>query len=251
MYLFFSGKALLLKLTDSGWQLPQADDIAGLDYQKSAIEIPSVQLLASVSAKQFDSDNSVLKLLPLREVLTLFPHALIEQIIYAEQLLHYQDNQRFCSHCGTKLVICSGQRWLYCMTCQREIYPTINPSMIVRVTRGDEILLAQANHFAPNQWSVLAGFCEVGESLEQTVEREVFEEVGLKVKNIRYFGSQFWPFPHSLMVAFTAEYASGEIVLDPHEMRAAGFFKRNELPGRPSTAYSIANRLIDDFLHGN
>jgi NAD+ diphosphatase len=95
---------------------------------------------------------------------------------------------------------------------------------------------------------VLAGFCEVGENVEQTVAREVLEEVGIQIKNIRYFGSQYWPFPNSLMLAFTAEYAGGEIVLELDEMRAAGFYAADELPGRPSSKYSIANQLIDDFI---
>lgn len=250
MYLLFCGKNLLLKRSGLGWELPRAGDISGIDYQTYPRLSARVELLAAINDANALVAHELLELVPLRTVLTVFPSEQIEQIVHAEQLLYYQQQTRFCSSCGTPLHIQTGHSWLFCGKCQREIYPTISPAMIVRVTRGDEILLAQANHFAAEQWSVLAGFCEVGESLEQTVAREVLEEVGITVKNIRYFGSQYWPFPHSLMVAFTAEYAGGEINLDTNEMRTAGFFTADKIPGRPSTAYSIANRLIDDFLRG-
>jgi NAD+ diphosphatase len=117
---------------------------------------------------------------------------------------------------------------------------------IVAVVRGRQILLAHAHRFPAKFYSVLAGFAEPGESLEQCVQREVFEEVGLQVKNIRYFGSQPWPFPDSLMVAFTADYAGGEIRIDPTEISAAGWFAADGLPEVPPPI-SIARRLIDWF----
>lgn len=251
MYLIFCGKNLLLKRNGLGWELPQAADIAGIDYQPYAILSAKASLLAAISDSAIVEHLSELELIPLRSVLMLLPKEQVEWIIHGEQLLFYQQHNQFCTVCGKGLQIREGHNWIYCKSCCREIYPTISPAMIVRITKGNKILLAQANHFAPEQWSVLAGFCEVGESLEQTVEREVFEEVGIKIKNIRYFGSQYWPFPHSLMVAFTAEYADGEVVVDHREMRAAGFFSRDDIPGRPSVGYSIANRLIDDFIFGN
>ena len=185
MYLLFCGKNLLLKRSELGWELPQAGDISGVDYQTYPLLSAKVGLLAGISDANAIAVHERLELVPLRTVLTVFPTEQIEQIVHAEQLLYYQQRTRFCSSCGTHLQIQTGHNWLFCGECQREIYPTISPAMIVRVTRGDEILLAQANHFAAEQWSVLAGFCEVGESLEQTVVREVLEEVGITVKNIR------------------------------------------------------------------
>lgn len=247
MNLIFCEKSLLLQRCDDVWCLPTGSLLTQLNYQPSEIAVDGVALLGNFEAEEVDLPDG-LEFIPLRQTLSLFPEHIVQKIIYAEQTIHYQNSQRYCSQCGCETILASGAKWLVCQECHREIYPLITPAMIVRVTRGDQILMAQANNFAPTQWSILAGFCEVGESLEQTVAREVFEEVGIQIKNIRYWGSQYWPFPNSLMVGFTAEYASGEIVLDTKEMRAAGFYGRDELPGRPSTPYSIANQMIDDFF---
>jgi NAD+ diphosphatase len=115
------------------------------------------------------------------------------------------------------------------------------------VSRGDKLLLARSPRFRENMYSVLAGFVEPGETLEETVEREVLEECGIRVKNIRYFGSQPWPFPHSLMIGFTAEYAGGEITIDGEEIIDAGWYSVDNLPQIPDKI-SIARKLIDWFI---
>jgi NAD+ diphosphatase len=119
--------------------------------------------------------------------------------------------------------------------------------VIVAVTRGDEILLARGRRFVDPIYSVLAGFVDPGESLEQAVAREIHEEVGVEVEDVRYFGSQPWPFPHSLMVGFTARWARGEIEIDPEEIVDAGWFRFDALPTVPPRL-SIARKLIDDFV---
>ena len=121
--------------------------------------------------------------------------------------------------------------------------------MIVRVTRGEEILLARGRRFADPMYSVLAGFVDPGESLEECVRREVREEAAIEVEDIRYFGSQPWPFPHSLMVGFTARWAGGEIRIDPEELMDAGWFRADALPAVPPKQ-SIARQLIDAFVDG-
>jgi NAD+ diphosphatase len=121
--------------------------------------------------------------------------------------------------------------------------------MITLVTRGDEVLLARGVQFQGPMYSCLAGFVEPGESLEGAVVREVREEVGVEVGNVRYWGSQPWPFPHSLMVGFTAEWLSGEIDIDPTEIVDARWFRREELPTIPPSI-SIARKLIDSWLTG-
>ena len=121
--------------------------------------------------------------------------------------------------------------------------------IIVRVCRGEQLLLARSPHTPPGIYSVLAGFVEPGETLEAAVAREVREEVGISLRNIRYFGSQPWPFPHSLMIGFTAEHAEGEIQIDGKEIEDANWYSIDRLPMLPSPI-SIARKLVDDFLRG-
>ena len=131
--------------------------------------------------------------------------------------------------------------------CKLIKYPVIAPAIIVAVTKNDMILLARARRFRGDLYSVLAGFVEGGENLENCVKREIREEVGIEVKNIKYFGSQPWPFPNSLMVAFTAEYSKGEICIDQEELLDAGWYKTDKLPLIPEKP-SIARDLIDWFI---
>ncbi|MBX9599215.1 MAG: NAD(+) diphosphatase [Burkholderiales bacterium] len=250
MNLIFAAKSLLVTRAANGdaWYLPNSSQLQALSYQPSLIQIDGVNILGSISSDIDLSPFPELRLVNLRQALNFFGMEMIEKIIHAEQMLFYQSTHRYCGSCGQATSLSTAGKWLHCSSCEHEIYPRISPAMIVAITRGNQLLMAQANNFAPEVWSVLAGFCEVGESLEQTVHREVFEEVGIKIKNVQYWGSQYWPFPNSLMVGFTAEYESGEIVLDTNEMRTAGFFTKDEIPGRPSTHLSIASRLIDDFI---
>ena len=126
-------------------------------------------------------------------------------------------------------------------------YPRVSPAVIVRVRRGGKILLARSPGFPKGLRSVLAGFVEPGESIEETIHREVREEVGIEVENLRYFGSQPWPFPNSLMIGFTAEHAVGEIRPEPDEIEDAGWYRAGDLPQLPPRV-SIARRMIDDFV---
>ena len=131
-----------------------------------------------------------------------------------------------------------------CAGCDLVVYPRISPAIMVLISRGDELLLARSHRFKPGVFSALAGFVEAGETLEQCAVREVREEVGIEITNLRYFGSQPWPFPDSLMVAFFADYAGGTIQPDPLEIEAAGWFLRDALPILPEPV-SIARQLID------
>jgi NAD+ diphosphatase len=166
----------------------------------------------------------------------------------AVQILLWDQTHRFCGRCGQPTVNAPAERAKLCPRCGLLSFPRLSPAVIMLVQRGDEFLLARNKAFAGGFFSVLAGFVEPGESLEETVAREVMEEVGLEVHDIRYFGSQPWPFPHSLMIGFTAHYASGEIRLQEDEIaEAAWFSRRGELPQLPGKL-SIARRLIDWFL---
>ena len=165
----------------------------------------------------------------------------------AVQIIDWDRTHQYCGRCGTATRLRTSERAKECPQCGLLHFPRIAPAIIVLVERGDKLLLARSHRSAPGIYSVLAGFVEPGETLEAAVEREVKEEVGLRIKDIRYFGSQPWPFPHSLMIAFTASYASGEIVLDESEMEDAAWFTVKNLPPGPMRI-SIARRLIDWFI---
>lgn len=166
----------------------------------------------------------------------------------AFQVLEWERNHRYCGRCGTPTVgHPQGERARVCPACRLSSYPRINPCVIVTVTRGDEILLARAHRFTRPMFSALAGFIEAGESAEETLRREVREEVGVEVTDLRYFGSQSWPFPNNLMLGFHAEYAGGEIRPQEDEIAEAAFFRFDDLPPIPPPG-SIAHALIQDFV---
>ncbi len=165
----------------------------------------------------------------------------------ALQIVEWATTHQFCGRCATPTERVPTERCMRCPTCGLMAYPRIAPAIIVLVRRGDEALLARGARFPAAFYSTLAGFSEVGESLEETLAREVREEVGIDVKETRYFGSQSWPFPHSLMIAFTAEWAGGEIVADGKEILDAKWFRANALPPIPPRI-SIARRLIDAWV---
>lgn len=162
----------------------------------------------------------------------------------ATQLLDWQRNHRYCGKCGRPTTRQTGELAMACGACGLLVYPRISPAVMVLIQRGEELLLARSPRFAPGVFSALAGFVEAGETLEECAAREVREEVGIAIDNLRYFRSQSWPFPNSLMVAFFADYAGGTITPDPAEIEAAHWFSRNALPLLPDPV-SIARHLID------
>ncbi len=157
----------------------------------------------------------------------------------------YRDHQ-FCGACGSKTRESNSDRALVCGQCDQRFYPRISPCVIGLVTRGDECLLARGSRIPEGLFSTLAGFIEPGESAEQALIREVKEEVGIDIKNLRYFDSQPWPFPGQLMLGFHAEYDGGELVLEEEEILEAGWFHKENLPHTPPVG-TIAGRLIQAF----
>ena len=165
----------------------------------------------------------------------------------AKQLVEWHQHHQYCGACGSVTSTTPTDRSRKCDTCNISFYPRLSPSIIVLVYRGEEVLLAKNAATRANFYSTLAGFVEPGESIEETVHREVLEEVGIKVKNLRYFNSQSWPFPNSLMLGFHAEYDSGEITIQEKEIADAQWFHYTELPNKPAMM-SISGWLIADHI---
>ena len=156
------------------------------------------------------------------------------------ELLYWDQNTKFCGVCG-------GTMRFDTAISKKEIWPQLATAVIVRVRKGDEVLLVHANNFRDDHYGLVAGFVETGETLEEAVHREVMEETGLHITNLRYFGSQPWPYPCGLMVGFTADYDSGKIHLQRSELSKGAWFDRHHLPHIPEKL-SIARQLLDDWL---
>lgn len=163
------------------------------------------------------------------------------------QIMEWDRTHQFCGACGQPTESSPHERAKRCPACKQSFYPRVAPAMIVLISEGDKILLGRAPRFKPGMYSLLAGYVEPGESLEESVVREVKEEVGVEIKDIRYWGSQPWPFPHTLMVGYTATYAGGEIVLDEQELTDAAWFHKDDLPLLPPPI-SIARKMIEWFV---
>ena len=180
----------------------------------------------------------------LRAVLGMVDEPLAALAGRAFQLMEWDRNHQYCSRCGTPTEPRRDERARACPSCKYTTYPPISPAIMILITRGREILLARKKEWVHGRFSALAGFVEPGETLEDTVRRETREEVGVEITNLRYFGSQPWPFPHQLMIAFTAEWQSGDLRPDGIEIEEAAWFDAERLPKLPPPI-SISRRLID------
>ena len=187
------------------------------------------------------------RLVPLRAAMMAFSAPLAGLASRAAQVLDWDRTHRFCGACGTPTEHQAGERARRCPACGHTAYPRINPAMMALVWRPGEVLLARAPHYTNQMYSALAGFVEAGESIEDCVCREVAEEVGVQVDDLRYYGSQSWPFPNSLMIAFTARWTGGHIVPQPGEIEDAQWFALDQLPNIPPR-FSISGHLIRDTV---
>jgi NAD+ diphosphatase len=249
-WFIFQDTRMLVQSQESDWVVPQIRDLArlGIDSARSFYlgkYLGSPCFTLEIGQESQPPPGFAWK--GLRGLLYKLDYKLFLLAGQARQVLNWDQNNRFCGACGQEMVERQHERAKECPACGVVRYPRLSPAIIVAVTRGREILLGHAPHFPPGMYSVLAGFVELGETLEETVAREVQEETGIKVKNIRYFGSQPWPFPDSLMIAFTAEYDSGEIRAQPQELEHADWFLPQNLPSVPNPG-TISRLLIDDHL---
>ena len=189
-------------------------------------------------------ENFAGELVSVRSLLNLAGLKAVSIAGRAIQLLDWRKNHRYCGRCGTLTHMKAGEFSMSCPACALVVYPRISPAIMVLIRRGDEFLLARSPRFKPGVFSALAGFVEAGETLEQCARREVREEVGIEIANLRYFKSQPWPFPDSLMIAFFADYAGGTITPDPVEIEAADWFPQSALPALPEPV-TLARQLIE------
>jgi NAD+ diphosphatase len=185
----------------------------------------------------------------LRPLLAVLPEEIFSLAGRAFQVMDWDRTHRYCGKCGGRTDPLEGERGRTCAGCGLHFFPRVTPAVIVAVVRDGKILLAQSSRFPAAFYSVLAGFVEPGETFEECVHREIREEVGIEVEDLRYFGSQPWPFPHSLMVGFTASFAGGELVLEEKEIVRAGWFGPEEVRRLQIPRHgTIARRLIERFL---
>ncbi|QLB13817.1 NAD+ diphosphatase [Bisgaardia hudsonensis] len=227
--------------------LPQgrADDFELVN--RKAMCIGKWQGLPLMLVEEIENDNR--EYVSLRDLLYL-PEKQFNLLNRGIELNYFLKSHQYCGKCGSKNNLTQDEWAVQCsnVSCNYRCYPVICPSIIVAIRRNQEILLANHVRHIDGMYTTLAGFVEVGERFEDTVEREIFEETGLKVKNIRYFGSQPWAFPNSEMVGFLADYDSGEICLQKEELRDARWFRYDEeLPILPPEG-TIALKLIQATL---
>lgn len=249
-WFIFDKDMLMVEKKNDKASIPYFDNIekTGLDTTKS-IYLGRLDTYPCFAVQQ--NDSGVYPEAFGFEVLRQLFGALEEELFWlaarAYHLVNWDQKSRFCGQCGKGTQLLKTEHAKACPECGLVAYPKISPAIIVAITKRDKILLARGNRFTSKFYSVLAGFVEPGENLEECVKREVLEEVGIHVNNIRYFGSQPWPFPDSLMLGFTAEYAGGELKPDPSEILTADWFSADSLPDIPGSL-SIARRLIDNFI---
>ena len=246
----FSGTKLLVQRSDQGVRIPLLKGLDTLPLEALRKQYLGTMNGHSCLCAECEADVQIPEGMEFQGLRKLYG-ALDEEMFWvagrAFQIMDWDRTHQHCGKCGSPTKDKTDERAKICPACGVVSFPRMSPAIIVAVVRDKTILLAHAARFPGAMYSVLAGFVEPGESLEECVRREVKEEAGVDLKNIRYFGSQPWPFPNSLMVGFTAEYAGGEITMDGKEIVDARWFTADHLPTIPDKI-SIARKLIDWFV---
>lgn len=241
-FLFHDGKLLI---DESSSQLLQSDQIP-LKHQLYMGYFKEYNLhVGEIENQELPPEAS---LVSLRALYGKIEDPLLALAGKASQLILWEKSHQYCGQCGERTQSRKGERAKECPSCQLIFYPKICPVIMVLIKKQDEILLARGINFPAGFYSALAGFVDSGESIEHCIQREVMEEVGLRVHNLRYFCSQSWPFPHSLMIAFICDWQRGEIRINPAEIVDAQWFKKDNLPLLPPH-FSISRVLIDSVLN--
>ncbi len=251
-YWFIFKNEKILAATEGAGTKPlliRAGDIPGLNMEEALHigELDHVSCYAIFDRTEHGIEIPGTEWVGLRLAYGKFDYEMFQIYGGARHLLLWAENNRFCGRCGNPMALKSDERCFLCPSCGFTSYPRISPAVIVSIEKDGKLLLARSGRFPGGMFSVLAGFVEPGESLEECVRREIKEEAGIEIKNIRYFKSQPWPYPDSLMIAFTAEYADGELSIDANELVEAAWYGPDELPVIPRK-FSVARALIDHFV---
>jgi len=249
----FYGQKLLTLLDNGKITVPLSHDLSAFNLEPAEKQYLGVLDNCPCYAVEISSKPSIPENVKFISLMRLF--GLVEENLFrlagkAFQIINWDRTHQYCSQCGAKTSKKLNEYAKVCSNCGFTVYPRISPCVIVAVLNEDKILLIRSKHFKVDFYTVISGFVESGETLEECLRREVKEEVGIEVKNISYFGSQPWPFPDSLMIAFTAEYDSGDITIDEEEIVDARWFTAGELLDLPGPI-SIARQLIDWFIQKN
>jgi NAD+ diphosphatase len=229
-------------LLTAAHQLPTAAD----PMPAPVGEVYHFERESTVYRAQNVADATKFETVDLKAAYTLLPSADYEAAGKAFELLYWDETHRYCPRCGQTLRRATeiSKR---CPACALELFPQVSPAIIVLIRRGEKALLVHARNFRHPVFGLVAGFVETGESLEECVVREVREETSLTIGNLRYVGSQPWPFPNSLMLGFTADYVAGELRFADGELTEGGFFDKDHLPPLPHKP-SIARRMIEEWM---
>lgn len=250
-FVFCKEEILLEKLPDGSYTIPCGEEPPTETSDKT--NIIDVAPLGDMPVKTYRidapvTDNPRYEMCGLRPSYYKLSPELYQKAGKCEEMLYWDHNTKYCGICGGHMAWHTdiSKR---CESCGKEIWPSLATAIIVLIHRGDEVLLVHARNFRGKFFGLVAGFVETGESLEEAVHREVMEETGLTITNLRYFGSQPWPYPCGLMVGFHADYVSGEIKLQKEELAAGRWFTKDNLPEIPEKL-SIARRILDSWLLG-
>lgn len=247
--LYFNGHTVLAGKDSSTLRFPRFSELNGIEesvYEK-AIYLFAIDNDCFYLVHQVPEEQPEFELKDIGLFRTSGPRHLAFAGITGYSLYKWYDNHQFCSHCGAKLVHHEKERMLHCQTCNNTEYPKIMPAVIIAVTNGNKILLSKYANREYTRYALLAGFTEIGESVEETVKREVMEEVGLHVKNLRYYKSQPWSFSDTLLMGFFAEVEGDDsITLDREELALAEWFERENIPATESNI-SLTSEMIEYF----
>ncbi|MBW4864576.1 NAD(+) diphosphatase [Prevotella salivae] len=249
-FIFCKGDLMLEKLPNGSFSIPEGNQppIATKDWTH-VLNVSPMDNGDEVKTFLIDepvTNNPRYEMCGLRKSFYLLPTDLYLKAGKCHELIYWDQNTKYCGVCGfpMKMHTDISKR---CPNCGKEVWPTVATAIIVLIHRGDEVLLVHARNFKGNFYGLVAGFVETGETLEEAVHREVMEETGLTITNLRYFGSQPWPYPSGLMVGFTADYVSGDIHLQREELSRGAWFTKDNLPEIPEKL-SIARQILDDWL---